>query len=546
MVSPALVLPLELAAPVLHLGDCVAWLDSLPAESVDAIVTDTPYGLSPDGRARTWDDIGEGRRRGGFMGKAWDAACPGVTWARACLRVLKPGGHMIAIGGTRTVHRLTCAIEDAGFEIRDQIAWCYFSGYAKTKDVSQAIDALRDDTEPVRVVCRWLRARIDEHPVHTVKSIAAHFGMHSRMVDHWAARDTDSQPSLPTFEQWESLRGLLGFGSEMDEQVAHYNARKGTPEHDRPDRETSEIDSLVYREGRRMVVSAGTPITPEAEAWVGWGTGIKPAIELGVLARKPIEGTVAENVLRYGTGGLHLDACRFPNGDPAWVGPQDQPDTKRPGNQFRGHIYGDGLGGGVEGIGGGHPLGRQPANLVHFPKAPRRERERGLSADNMLCRCSSPSWRRSTAVDGLQVCERCGRWDRQPTGAAAVDRAEGSAGLRNPRAGAGRTAGAVWGIHPTVKPVALMRWLVRLVCPRGGLVIDPFLGSGTTGVAAVLEGMRFAGAELELDYHTISSNRIAHALAHPEEWDGKRKPRKARKPKPAPVLQVSLFGGRHG
>ncbi len=467
-------LPTSVDAPLLHLGDCVAWLRSLPEGSVDAIVTDGPYGLSPDGRARTWDDLAQIRQGAprGFMGKAWDAACPGRTWAEACLRVLKPGGHLVGFGATRTIHRLTCAVEDAGFEVRDQIGWVYFNGFAKNKDISKAIDDAAG-AERTEVIGRgW------HHGVSAGRRMALNEG-------------------------W------------------------GKP----------------YQLGDAAV---GEPIlapaTSAAQQWSGYGTALKPAVEPAVLARRPLDGTVAANVLRHGTGGLNIDACRFADGDPAWVGPQDNPDTKRPGNMFRGHIYGDG----EEGTAGGHPLGRWPANLYHTPKAPRKERERGLGPHNMLCQCSTPAWTPSRVVDGLQVCTTCHRWDRQPTGTAAVDREEGSAGLRNPRAGAGRTAGALWGIHPTVKPVALMRWLCRLVTPPGGLVVDPFLGSGSTGVAAVLEGFRFAGAEMEPDYHAIASARIAHALAHPEQWDAKRKPRRPRaaKPEPAPeATQIALFAG---
>jgi DNA modification methylase len=495
MLAPAPVHP----EPLVHLGDCVEWLQSLAPNSVDAIVTDPPYGL-------------------GFMGKAWDALPPGREWAEACLRVLKPGGHLVAFGGTRTVHRLTVAIEDAGFEIRDSIGWVYYSGFPKSLDVSKALDFRRDDTLEVRVVCRWLRARIDEHPTETVKTIAARFGVHTRMVDHWAARDSDSQPSLPTMEQWAALRDVLGFGGDMDARVAELSARKGTAENERPDRETAPLDGVTtYGGGRRTVVSVGSPVTPDAERWSGWGTALKPAIEPAVLARKPLDGTVASNVLRWGTGALNIDACRFAPGDPAWVGPDD-------GTLPTQH----GAAGGENGLLGtstfrihdrppgqtaGQLHGRWPANVYYCPKAPRKERERGC--------------------DGLPT----------RSGAEAVDREEDSAGTRSPRAGAGRTASSVRNHHPTVKPVRLMRWLIRLVTPPGGLVLDPFLGSGTTGIAALLEGVRFAGAEREAEYHAIAQARMDHALRHPEQWaDGARPVRRPRVVRPDPA-QRSLFGG---
>lgn len=405
-----------------YLGECVAWLRSLEPASVDAIVCDPPYGL-------------------GFMGKEWDALPPGREWAEACLRALKPGGHLIAFGGTRTVHRLACAVEDAGFEIRDTIGWVYFSGFPKSLDVSKAIDAAAG-------------------AVREVVGVAADFARDG------ASRRTDGSHVRP------------GYSGGLSD-------RWSTP------------------------ITA--PATPDAERWAGWGTALKPAYEPAVLARKPMSGTVAATVLEHGTGALNIDGCRFAPGDPAWIGPQDNDDTRRPGNQFRGHLYGDGR----EGFGGGHDGGRWPANLYYCPKVSRRERERGC--------------------DGLP----------NRTGAEAVERAEGSAGVNSPRAGAGRTANDVRNIHPTVKPVQLMRWLCRLVTPPGGLVVDPFTGSGSTGVAAVLEGFRFRGAEMQPEYHAIATARLAHVIANPHEWDPARpKPKRARQPKPEAPAQLSLISGR--
>lgn len=384
-------------APVylVHAGDCLEWLRSLAPASVDAVVCDPPYGL-------------------GFMGRAWDALPPGRNWAEACLRVLKPGGHLLAAGGTRTVHRLAVALEDAGFEIRDMVGWVYYSGFPKSLDVSKAIDAAAGATREV-------------------------VGTHRR---HGGGRHTpvpDSDPGCVPL-------GRLGTGSALP---------------------------------------LTAPATPDAVRWAGWGTALKPAIEPFILARKPLEGTVAANLLAHGVGALNIDGCRFAPGDPAWVGPQHEvPDGKMPTpNRVLGNFGGNAGAPWVAAEGG-----RFPANLYYCPKAPRKERERG---------CAVLPAR---------------------TGAEAVDRTEGTAGVANPRAGAGRTAAAVRNHHPTVKPVRLMRWLVRLVTPPGGIVIDPFLGSGTTGVAALLEGFDFAGCEREPDFVAISEARMAHAAEHPDEW----------------------------
>lgn len=226
------------------------------------------------------------------------------------------------------------------------------------------------------------------------------------------------------------------------------------------------------------------PATPDAARWEGWGTALKPSIEPALLIRKPLDGTVAGNVLRYGTGGMNVDGCRYPFGDPAWPGPQQADSVTTPGNAFAGVCYGQGGGHGASVT----PPGRWPANVYACPKASTAERERG--------------------------CEGLPAW----SAGQLVDRKEGSAGMNNPRAGAGRTSKGRRNKHPTVKPVRLLRWLSRLVTPPGGTVLDPFAGSGSCGVAAVLEGFDYLGAELEADYQPIAEARIAHAVARPDQW----------------------------
>lgn len=186
-------------------GDCREVLPQI--SQVDAVITDPPYGLS-------------------FMGKGWDHGVPGVEFWKLILAAMKPGAHLLAFGGTRTFHRLACAIKDAGFEIRDCVMWVYGTGFPKSLDVSKAIDRRRDDVAEVRVVCHWLRAAMNAAG-ETCKSVAATFDFHPRMVEHWAARDTDSQPTLPTLEQWDQLRNLLGFSNDVDSEVLRLNLRKG-------------------------------------------------------------------------------------------------------------------------------------------------------------------------------------------------------------------------------------------------------------------------------------------------------------------------------
>jgi len=373
----------------LIVSDCLAAMRAMPKNSIDAIVTDPPYGI-------------------GFMNSQWDAAVPGEDWARECLRVLKPGGHLIAFAATRTIHRLTVALEEAQFEIRDQIAHIQFQGFPKSLDASKAIDALHGAER----TGGFIRA---------------------------------GQPG-----------GGIGLGFN-----AQCSKWKLSP------------DPCTCKDSG--------PATPDAQRFAGYGTALKPAFEPAVLARKPLSGTVAANCLEWGTGCLSIDKCRYAYGDPAWPGPQERTGEIRRGRTDT-SIYAAGFAKETQ----SHSmsdLGRWPANIYACPKPSRSEREQGCE-------------------------ELPGR-----TGAEAVERKEGTAGLDNPRAGAGRTASEVKNYHPTVKPVRLMRWLVRLVSPPAldgvpPVVLDPFLGSGTTGVAAMAEGVRFIGIEMSPEYMDIAEARM--------------------------------------
>jgi len=247
--------------------------------------------------------------------------------------------------------------------------------------------------------------------------------------------------------------------------------------------EDGMANPLVLQGGHSATtVDITAPATPEAAAWSGFGTALKPAHEPWVLARKPLIGTVAANVLAHGTGALNVDACRYAYGDRAWPGPQDKENHST--------LAISGLGN--NGIYGSSPdtasltrysspLGRWPANVYACAKSSRAERERGC--------------------EGLTA----------RTGAEATASKEGQARLDSPRTGAGRSADEVRNHHPTVKPVSLIRWLCRLATPPGGTVLDPFLGSGTTGVAAIMEGFDFIGIERDPEYMAICEARIRHA-----------------------------------
>lgn len=480
-----------------HIGDCRAVLASLPPNSIDSIVTDPPYEL-------------------GFMGKKWDSsgvAFDVATWA-ACLRVLKPGGHLLAFGGTRTSHRMVCAIEDAGFDIRDGMGWVYLTGFPKSLDVSKAIDKARtEDREPVRVVCRAVRAAMDSRRLAS-KDLTKHFGdCHPRLVDHWAARDTDSQPSLPTWEQWQTLRDVLGMGNALDADVWRLNQRKGTLGENWEQREV--VGTAVLPDTTKMTLAAplaaqGVGAVPTrtvnltkastegAVKWQGWGTALKPAIEPICMARKPLDGTVAANVLKHGTGALNIGACRV-----GGEGGGTHCTNRDAAGACQGHQNAGRSTSGETFHGPDTSGGRWPANVLLHEDVDMPDLKRVFYV-------AKPSTReREAGFDALPILGEVGT--RKTSGAEMVNRKEGSAGLNSPRAGGGaKSVEGRGNTHATVKPLSLMRELVRLVTPQGGTVLDPFTGSGTTGCAAVVEGFHFTGVELEEGHAFIAGRRIKH------------------------------------
>lgn len=341
---------------ILHCGDNLEYLRSLADDSVDAVITDPPYGLK-------------------FMSKRWDYSVPGVEIWKEVFRVLKPGGHLLSFAGTRTHHRMVVNIEDAGFDIRDMIAWVYGSGFPKSLNVSKAIDKAAGAER--RVVGR---------------------NPHARPID--------------------------GNGSGYSGPTSH--------------------DPFIT-----------APATEDAARWDGWGTALKPAFEPITVARKPFKGTVAANVLTHGTAGINIDACRIVTED----------NTLRPNGPS-----GIASPGKVVEFGGGHGGGRFPANFIHdgSPEVTSLFPGEGEASKDRFFYCSKATKKERTSN------------------------------------------GKVENSHPTVKPIDLMRYLCRLVTSPNGVVLDPFMGSGSTGVAALLEGFRFIGCEIDEDYFHIATQRIAY------------------------------------
>ena len=410
---------------VLHAGDCLEVLGTFAENSIDAIVTDPPYHLTTGKKGGTGvaslnpnSPAGRSIIGTGFMGKEWDGgdiAFRPETWAKV-LRVLKPGGHLVAFAAPKCSHRMVCAIEDAGFEIRDGLMWLFGSGFPKSLDVSKAID----------------------------KSVGAE-------------------------------REVVGHNPNFRERC-HGDA--------------------VYNGGQTRPENITAPASDDARKWEGWGTSLKPAYEPICLARKPLgEATVAANVLKHGTGAINVDACRVGN---------------------NGGCAGAGAGAGAvvfsDGLNGTYApridgLGRWPANICHdggdevvaaFPDSS----SGALTADHQ-------------ANGGFKGAKNCyGTAERGGSNEYAANSGSAARFFYSAKADA---SDRFCSKHPTVKPLALMRWLVRLVTPPGGTVLDCFAGTGSTGHAALLEGFNAILIEREAEYRADIERRMSLVFAGEHE-----------------------------
>jgi DNA modification methylase len=479
----------------LHIGNNLDILPTLPDNSVDSIVTDPPYEL-------------------GFMGKKWDSS--GIAYSvelwTQCLRVLKPGGHLLSFGGTRTWHRVAVAIEDAGFEVRDSIAWMYGSGFPKSLDVSKAID--KRGGESIGWFGEWLRSWRKENNI-SQKEVAALFPSKSGNLTGCVA-NWELGLNLPTAEQFTTIcrHFNLPFDSiaEAEREVIGKKDWSNSANHFVPGENHFE----------RVNLDITAPSTPEAKQWEGWGTALKPAFEPIVVARKPLIGTVAENVLTHGTGGLNIDGSR--------IGTEERTDTVTE-NGFGSNFMDDNW----EPSGKSYQKtvqGRWPSNVILDEySAELLDEQSGVSvskrADRGLGKKTNDIY--GSYGDNLEPIRghndsggasrffyvaKASKRDRNeglegldPQRHSDRENAEGVGG-NNPR---NRTNEAKQNFHPTVKPTDLMRYLIKLVTPPGGVVLDPFTGSGSTGKAAILEGFRFIGCELTEDYIPIIQGRLDYA-----------------------------------
>jgi len=495
-----------------HIGNNLDILPTLPDCSVDSIVTDPPYEL-------------------GFMGKKWDNT--GIAYNtdlwRECLRVLKPGGHLLSFGGTRTWHRVAVAIEDAGFEVRDSIAWMYGSGFPKSLDVSKAIDkGTGENRERQLRFTEWMRQSglAQKDCAKLLEPIAKNPESAAAMAQHYYTDKT--QPAIPTADIFDILKPYL---PEVPEEIERLVAeRTGIEWTAYKNREvvgkkdwSNSANHFVPGENHsdRVKLDITAPATPEAKQWEGWGTALKPAFEPIVVARKPLIGTVAENVLTYGTGGLNIDASRigieeitintFDNGAKPFGDAVGEPYTSRqsqgrwPANvildEYSAELLDEqsgerGGGYGVRGKGGNtYANGKGFANTLGETGQVVGYGDTGGASRFFYVAKASKRDRN----EGLEELDPQRHSDRQKDDGVGGD---------NPR---NRTNQARQNFHPTVKPTDLMRYLIKLVTPPNGIVLDPFTGSGSTGKAAILDGFRFIGIEMTEDYIPIIEGRLKHA-----------------------------------
>jgi site-specific DNA-methyltransferase (adenine-specific) len=466
------------AAYTLHSGDCIEVMKTLPDNSVDSVVTDPPYGIRFMGKAWDGADI-EARadRRRSFASHAPDAGPNGghksiaveagkydlapaamrafqefsEEWAREAFRVLKPGGHLLSFSSPRTFHRMACGIEDAGFEIRDQIMWVFGSGFPKSLNVAKAIESGTGRPKDIRRM---------------------------QMGD-------DYTPS-----------------------------GRGPADYDYPGQETMNGTTAPW-----------VPFSAAAKEWVGWGTALKPAHEPICVARKPLVGTVAANVLAHGTGALNIDGCRVhPAGESRSRAAESASARLQSGSTSIAATAGAFRSGG--------PAGRWPANLIHdgsdevgalFPESTSGAMKAGTQraaqdGPGSVCYGTYVGNATSTPIAASAGSSArffyCAKASRQ-------DRNEGLPSSAEPAVATDATMRACedanWtkrngNHHPTVKPTDLMAYLVRLVTATGGTVLDPFMGSGSTGKACMREGMQFIGIEMEPDYLKIAEARVKYEI----------------------------------
>lgn len=432
-------------------GDCLIELKKLEDNSVDSIVTDPPYGLK-------------------FMGKKWDYDVPQKEMWLEALRVLKPGGYLLSFGGTRTYHRMAVAIEDAGFEIRDMISWIYGSGFPKSLNIGKAVDKLGGRCLGKEVGDLIKKKRIElGYSTIQLAEIGGFYGNtnHGGTVSNWETGNGSITP-----EQFNKLIEIL----KLEDESIIANERELLGKYE------TDMGGLG---GERLGVSGGE-ITKGTSEWEGWGTALKPALEPICVARKPLsEPTVALNCLKWNVGGINIDGSRV--GSPV--------NTIRPvGKSLIGTFQ---L---ASETSGRNDVGRFPANIIHDGSVEVLELFPINKNGGQNATSRTGKLRGGVTWGGREVGEPTKHAGEIGSASRFFYCAKSSKSERN-------TNGAK-NIHPTCKPTTLMKYLIKLVTPPNGVVLDPFAGSGSTLVAAKELGYDFIGIEREPEYVEIIKARL--------------------------------------
>jgi len=460
----------------LYNGDCLNKLKTMEDNSVDSIVTDPPYGIK-------------------FMNKDWDKGVPGVEVWEECLRVLKPGGHILAFAGTRTQHRMACNIEDAGFEIRDMLTWVYGSGFPKSQNIAKAMDKNRGNPEEVS---EWLST------LGSKKKLAEICEVSPRQIDHYIGKNTPCPQMIPFDKLSKLCEFFNNFPTWLPNVAPRIGEKRGEKLHSRSG--GSDFGKIPNQKSLCKTEEMFALASDEAKQWEGYGTALKPAIEPITLARKPLsERTIVANVLEHGTGGINIDASRVPHvtvGDGSNLA-------------LNSHLRET-----INGGNGGHVIsteterrvvvpdnkGRFPANFIHdgsedvlsnFPETKSgtvKEKYKGEYKQEIYGKFGEAQINPETVYGDSGNASRffyCAKPSKKEKNSYLEE------GTKN--------------THVTVKPIKLMKYLVKLVTPENGITLDPFMGSGTTGIAAIEQGFDFIGCELEVDSFNLAQERINNA-----------------------------------
>ena len=511
----------------LLLGDCLDKLKELDDNSIDSIVTDPPYGLSFMGK--DWDKVKATQETKSQVVKGLGAGMKMTTladniefekwvteWSMECMRVLKPGGYMLAFGGSRMYHRLASGVENAGFEIRDQMMWIYGSGFPKSLNIGKGID--KKGGENISWFIDYVLGIMEERGI-SMQDMTKLMPSKTGKTTGWWYNKAKYKTQGLTLEQFNLIKNALNLPFDDLEETEREVLGK------------QKTNLTVMQNIGGDYTPGKVEVTKGNSEWEGWGTALKPAHEPIVMARKPLsEKTIVDNVLEWGTCGINIDDSRI---EGQWIGSTrtTSPDTKQ--------VYGD-YGKEITEI---KEQGRFPANIIFDEEAGKilDEQSGHLKSGFMKAGTTrkmsegdvntyghydsdttyNDTYGDSGGASRFFYCPKTSKRDRneglddfEEKSRSNANKMMGKSGNFKTGSGNDRTT-EFKNNHPTVKPTDLMIYLIRMVTPKGGTTLDPFMGSGSTGKAAVRGGFDFVGVEREEEYMKIAKARIQYEQDNP-------------------------------